>query len=137
MNMTLNYTGQLIVQDCCSCGMTFGVPADFDKRRVDDKQTFYCPAGHPQSYTGKTEEKKLRERAEQLERELANRDRQLANKDEDLRATRASLIATKGVLTKAKKRIANGVCPCCQRSFANVERHMSSQHPDYAGQVTS
>lgn len=24
-----------------------------------------------------------------------------------------------------------GVCPCCNRSFTNVRRHMTSQHPDY------
>jgi hypothetical protein len=122
---TLNYTGQLIVQDCCNCGMTFAVPADYDKRRRNDHKSFYCPAGHPQSYTGKTEEQKQRERAERLERQLANR-------DEDLRSARASLTATKGVLTKTKKRVANGVCPCCNRSFANLGRHMAGQHPEFA-----
>lgn len=127
MTSTLTYTGQLVVQDCCTCGMTFAVPKDFDRRRVEDKKNFYCPAGHPQSYTGKTEEQKQRERADRLERQLANR-------DEDLRATRASLIATKGVLTKTKKRVANGVCPCCKRTFADLARHMSGQHPDYVEQ---
>lgn len=31
------------------------------------------------------------------------------------------------------RRIAAGVCPCCRRSFTDLARHMSSQHPDYAG----
>lgn len=130
MTLTLNYTGQLYVQDCCNCGMTFGVPVEFDRRRRDDHSSFYCPAGHSQSYIGKTEEQKQRERADRLERQLANR-------DEDLRATRASLIATRGVLTKTKKRLANGVCPCCNRHFANVERHIANQHPDYAEEVSA
>lgn len=135
MTATLNYTSQLYIQDCCSCGMTFAVPTEFDRRRREDHKTFYCPSGHPQSYTGKSEEQKQRERAQLLERRLANR-------DEDLRAERAAhattrhrLNATKGVLTKTKKRIAHGVCPCCKRTFANVERHMSSQHPDYVEQA--
>lgn len=36
----------------------------------------------------------------------------------------------KGQLTKLRNRIANGVCPWCQRSFANVARHVEHQHPD-------
>lgn len=124
MNLTLNYTGQIYVQNCCSCGITFGVPTDFDAKRREDHQSFYCPSGHPQSYRGKTEEQKQRDRAERLERQLANR-------DEDLRSTRASLIATKGQLTKTKNRIAKGICPCCNRSFVDLGRHMAGQHPDY------
>lgn len=48
-----------------------------------------------------------------------------------LESERRAHAATKGQLTKTKKRIANGVCPCCNRSFANLERHMAGQHPDY------
>lgn len=39
---------------------------------------------------------------------------------------------TKGVVTRTRNRIANGVCPCCDRSFTNLQRHMASKHPDYA-----
>jgi hypothetical protein len=34
-------------------------------------------------------------------------------------------------VTKLKQRVANGVCPCCHRSFVNLHRHMAGQHPDY------
>lgn len=37
----------------------------------------------------------------------------------------------KGEVTKLKKRIANGVCPCCKRSFCNLAAHMKTQHPEY------
>lgn len=126
----LNYTEQLVVEHCCDCGMAFAMAADFRIRRLNDHGWFYCPAGHRQHYTGKTEEQRQRERAERLERQLANR-------DEDLRATRASLIATKGVLTKTRKRVGNGVCPCCSRTFVDLQRHMDGQHPDYAEQVSA
>jgi hypothetical protein len=39
--------------------------------------------------------------------------------------------STRGALTKQRKRAANGVCACCHRSFANVARHMKTQHPDF------
>jgi hypothetical protein len=28
-------------------------------------------------------------------------------------------------------RIGNGVCPCCNRSFTNLRRHMTTKHPEY------
>lgn len=39
--------------------------------------------------------------------------------------------AQKGQNTRLKNRIAAGVCPCCNRSFQNVARHMAGQHPDF------
>lgn len=135
--MTLTYMVQLELISCYKCGVEFGMTASMNRQRLDDRETFYCPNGHGQHYSGKTEAQKERERAAQLERRLACR-------DEDLRAERAAhattrhrLTATKGVLTKTKKRVANGVCPCCNRHFANVERHITNQHPDYIEQVTA
>jgi hypothetical protein len=26
------------------------------------------------------------------------------------------------------------VCPCCQRSFQNLSRHMKTKHPEYPGE---
>lgn len=39
--------------------------------------------------------------------------------------------ALKGVVTRTKNRISKGVCPCCNRQFKDLERHMTGQHPDY------
>lgn len=128
---TLEYTEQLIVEHCCNCGMAFAMPADFQRRRRDDHVNFYCPAGHPQHYYGKTEAEKQRERAERLQRQVEAREADIRTEQRRLESERRAHAATKGQLTKTKKRIANGVCPCCNRSFANLERHMAGQHPDY------
>jgi hypothetical protein len=34
-------------------------------------------------------------------------------------------------MTKLRKRVANGVCPCCKRKFSNVVLHMRQEHPEY------
>lgn len=47
------------------------------------------------------------------------------------RTVEKSLSAKKGQLTKLKKRVANGACPCCNRHFSDLYRHIQSQHPDY------
>jgi hypothetical protein len=33
-----------------------------------------------------------------------------------------------------KKRAVAGVCPCCNRHFRELERHMASKHPKYASE---
>lgn len=110
---------------CAECGIQFGMPEQLQTVRLVDGQSFYCPLGHSQFYVpGKTRLELATKRAQELERALANR-------DEDLRAERASHSATKGQLTKTTKRVAGGVCPCCNRSFVQLARHMAGQHPDY------
>jgi len=46
--------------------------------------------------------------------------------------TERRLSAQKGVTTRIKNRVANGVCPCCKRSFTDLRRHMETKHPKYA-----
>jgi hypothetical protein len=108
---------------CAGCGMDFSVPDWFLTGRREDGQTFYCPAGHHLSFR-KTELDRLRERADRLSAQNTHLADQAA-------AAERALRATKGQVTKLKKRVANGVCPCCNRSFANLARHMSGQHPDF------
>lgn len=128
---TLQYTEQLVIEYCCACSMAFAVPADFQRRRQADHKSYHCPAGHGQHYYGKTEAEKQRERAERLQRQLEAREADIRFEQRRLESERRAHAATKGTLTKTKKRIANGVCPCCNRSFVNVARHVAGQHPDY------
>jgi septal ring factor EnvC (AmiA/AmiB activator) len=116
----------LYAQTCCNCGVLFAIPELMDDQRRRDHQNFWCPNGHSQHYTGETDEQKLRKVRDQLAREQASHDQTLA-----------SLSATKGVVTKQRKkleRVAKGVCPCCNRSFSDLKKHMQTKHPDYEGQ---
>jgi hypothetical protein len=72
---------------------------------------------------GKSEATKAKEEAaEARRRERAVRD--LLEQEEN------SHRATRGHLTRVKKRVQNGVCPKCNRTFQNLQRHMASQHGD-------
>ena len=117
------------VETCCKCGMAFAMPLDFQNRRRNDRQSFYCPAGHGQHYTGKTEEQKLRD-------QLAARDASLARAQEQVQ----TLASERDHITKAHKkmraRVMNGVCPCCNRSFSNLREHMKTQHADFGSERT-
>jgi hypothetical protein len=122
---TFTTASSLIVETCCNCGVIFGLGAEYKQQRQFDHLNFYCPNGHPQQYVGKTEAEKLREQlAWEIKRGNQWRDTAAANE----RACRAQ----KAAKTRLKNRIANGVCPCCQRSFVNVQRHIAGQHPTFA-----
>ena len=57
--------------ECCNCAVIFGVPPQWNINRRETKQTFYCPNGHPQSYT-KSDADRLREQLEAEKKKLAN-----------------------------------------------------------------
>lgn len=103
------------------CGIAYGLPEGFIEARRKDHKTWYCPNGCKAHYpAGKTDEQKLKD-AEA--RETALRD-QLAAAVHDAENVRKTLL-------RDRQRFANGVCPCCNRSFENVARHMRGEHPDY------
>lgn len=115
-------TTEFVVLTCCNCGMQFAMTADFRRRRLDDRKWFYCPAGHSQVFTGATEAQRLRE---QLERAQASAAVARRERDQISKAHR-----------RMRQRVANGVCPCCNRSFENLRNHMHTQHPDYGQEKT-
>lgn len=118
------YTEELVftVVTCYKCGIPFGILSSRNKELHRTGVEFWCPNGHPQIYGDSTEE--------QLKRTEAD----LRWWKDQAQSTARSLSATRGVLTKTKKRIANGICPCCHRSFVSVAKHMKNQHPDYVEQ---
>jgi DNA repair exonuclease SbcCD ATPase subunit len=119
-----------VIETCCECGVHFGVPQHLQSKLVEKHKTFYCPNGHGQAYYGESRETKLKRQLEQTTRQLADTQGQL-------QLTERRRRAAKGQLTKTKRRIANGVCPCCQRHFENLGSHMHTQHPDYVDEVAS
>lgn len=115
------HTSGFYVEYCCDCGVAFAMTEDMQRRRREDRKTFYCPSGHGQHYTGPSEAQKLRDEAQ---RQTAMREaaEARANRAEAERqaATRAH--------TKMRMRVMNGVCPCCNRTFQNLMRHMQNEH---------
>ena len=112
------------------CGVKYALDEEFRSRRRRDDGDWYCPNGHSLSYRHSN-----RTKTEELERKLAAAKGNAKYTQERLDRERRSHSATKGQLTKTKKRVAGGVCPCCNRSFVDLGRHMAGQHPDYVDQA--
>lgn len=119
------------------CGITYGITEAFGNRRRKDGNPFYCPNGHSQSY-GKSEADRLRAEKLQLESQLEYERKCTQRAYERVEREKKNTATQKGRATRFKNdrdrvldRIANGVCPCCNRHFVNVERHMTTQHPGF------
>lgn len=114
---------EFVTITCYSCKMPFGMSRAFYEARRKDHKDFTCPAGHEQHFTGKSEEEKLREEVER-KGQMLDAAQQRAHRLERQRDD----------VTKAHKRmrdrIRNGVCPCCNRTFQNLLRHMQTEHAD-------
>ncbi len=95
-----------------------------DAKLREDKEFWYCINGHRQHFVAKSDLEKTQELLETQRRWTAEAQRQ---RDEAQR----SLQAQKAVTTRIKNRVGNGVCPCCKRSFCNLQRHMSTKHPEF------
>jgi hypothetical protein len=118
---------------CASCSVIFGVPSDMIARRRKDGKSFYCPSGHANVFTvGETEEDRLRKKLAAEESRRAQYEAAAREARWQRDHAEKSAAAYKGQVTKIKKRVGNGVCPCCNRQFQNVERHMKTQHPDWS-----
>ena len=124
--MAKTYTETVTLQEvtCKSCGITHAMPQRFIEGLQQTGGYYYCPNGHQWGW-GDSETKRLRE---QLETEQ-KRYKQLEM--EVLRVT-DQLGASEREMKRHQKRVANGVCPCCNRSFAQLQRHMKTKHPEYA-----
>lgn len=119
--------------ECCRCHMIFGVSSKFYENRKEDHKLFYCPSCDTgQSFMDMSEKEKLRQENSRLLQRIALKDDEIKLQRDKKEMAQRSSIALKGVITRTKNRIAGGVCPCCNRNFQNLARHMATKHKDYA-----
>ena len=125
----MKYEIEFALEECCQCRMPYLVSLSFQKQKQADKTNFYCPSGHGQSYAGNTEAQKLREGWEAANLRFQS---QLNEANHARLVAENALKSEQSKRRKIEKRVANGVCPCCNRTFEDLARHMSTKHKDYA-----
>lgn len=131
MEKDISLTVEMKVLTCCHalCGMVFAVPKWWEISRRQDHSWWFCPNGHTQHFGGESDSEKairLQKKAELDAQASINEARHaqlVAEKERD------SAIRSK---RKIERRISKGVCPCCNRTFEDLHRHMSTKHKDYA-----
>ena len=129
--LTIQSAVKLYVMDCWSCGIVYGVPDDYDKRRRADGKSWSCPNGHGTIYSEYTDAEKLHSAEVKLAGLQAKLDQAWATaaeaKKDKLRYEREARKAEREAKRLATRAEA-GVCVHCHRTFQNMARHMVSKH---------
>lgn len=119
----------------CWCGLPFAMPRSlYRQARGSSSVSFHCPLGHSNVFR-ESDADKYRREAERLKQQMAWKDDELRQERERARArlerSERSAAAYKGQVTKLRTRAKAGLCPCCNRSFQDLHRHMATKHPDF------
>lgn len=110
---------------CLSCGATHAIPAVKYDACLEEGGFWYCPNGHQRGYT---ESASARREAQRKQERIVQENARLAD---ELREAKAATEKVERKLRKNHRRIAAGVCPCCNRTFAKLAMHMKTKHPEF------
>ena len=125
----ITYTGELTVLTCW-CGLKHAVPAELRRRQLrqhndgENVMEIFCPLGHGYVPSGESKAAKLER---QLQRERQRHDQTRADRDHKENQRRAE----KAAKTRLKNRARMGLCPCCNRHFKDLQRHINRMHPEF------
>lgn len=130
---------EVVRESCAGCGFDIWMSKDTNRFLRSSGQSFYCLSGHSNVFSAADSP------ADILRRERDRLKQQLAQKDDEIRSARATAAQQrdqaeherrrangyKGYAAKITKRAKAGVCPCCNRHFAALQRHMATKHPTF------
>lgn len=134
------FSSSLKVVNCYACAGTYAMSSQFLDTRTYDGKGWTCPYCKAPTIYGTSEKDELKK---QLARQKESTTYQRREKEKYLQQRNTlerSRNGMKGVLVREQKKLARvrrGVCPCCNRHFKNVQRHMDSQHPNYKVNIES
>lgn len=110
--------------ECGECGIVFAVPEVWRAEKQRTGMGWFCPNGHSRVYRESDVDK--------LRKQLADEQRRHTNTLARLNEVQAAEQKVTKELKRVKKRVEAGVCPCCNRTFQQLARHMKMKHPEIA-----
>lgn len=118
---------------CWKCKERFGLADETEAMLRRSGKSFCCPWGHEAVFSpAPTEAEKLRKELDAERRRRQSAEQSIEYQRQMRQQAERSASAYKGQATKLRKRTKAGVCPCCNRTFQQLARHMASQHPNFA-----
>ena len=100
---------------CSECGVVYFYSERWCVERGQDKRSWGCPNGHSQVFC-EGEIDRLRRERDLLKQDAARLEEEKAAAERETQ--------------RLRRRIGRGVCPCCNRTFTNIARHIKTKHPN-------
>jgi hypothetical protein len=118
--------------NCGECGGTYAINERYRAQRQQKGDGWTCPyCKCSWGYFNNGDNAKLKRDLEEANRRVEFQRDQAAMERKRRESAEHRERAQKAAKTRIKNRIANGVCPCCNRTFLDLQRHMSTKHADY------
>lgn len=130
---SVNAAHELSTIVCGECGGVYAIAERYHAQKQTYGGHWRCPYCACSWGYGKSEIDRVRGELNQKEQQLATERKRTEWARQEVRIIDRSRRAVKANLTRFKNRIGRGVCPCCRRNFENLQRHMKTKHPRYAG----
>ena len=120
---------------CAQCKEPFRLHPETEATLRRSSATFHCPWGHRNVFAqGKSEADKLREQLAAAQKRLETAKQNEAYYEDRIDQEKRRAAAARGQVTRLKNRVSAGVCPCCSRTFQNLQAHMAGQHPGFVAE---
>lgn len=117
----------LTTVQCGTCGVVHAIPKAMHEAAQREGGFWHCPNGHSRGYGKGTLQADLDRARAELDAERDRKAAALARANKSEQALRRLEARTQ----REHKRAAAGVCPCCNRTFQQLARHMKAKHPDH------
>lgn len=132
MGQAIHVTVELTEINCGQCGGTYAINERKRAKCNEDGTGWHCPYCQTDwGYFKNGENARLKRELEEERAKVAQERKRKEWAEQEAKNADARRAAAVGQVTKLKKRIAGGACPCCKRSFQNLHRHMTTKHPDF------
>lgn len=128
MTITIEHKTKLNLFECSACAAHIALTLDFERVLRGNHREFYCPNGHSQYFPSQSEAERLRQALHAAELEKTRLTQQVKDAVEARDRLAIQQAISERETARLKKRAAAGVCPCCNRTFVQLQRHMKTQH---------
>lgn len=125
---------ELTTINCGVCGGSYAINEAYRLEKYQTGGSWNCPYCRVAwGYANNSENARLKRDLEWQKARVTREEIARKHAEDERDTAESRRRAEKAAKTRIKNRIANGVCPCCNRSFVDLHRHMETKHPGYAG----
>ena len=119
----------VVFEECYTCGAPIAMGVGQQRAFHEAGLTIHCVLGHG-TVRRLSENGRLQKALNEAQERLALADTALHNEIKLHDATAKARRELEAEKKRIEKRVHNGVCPHCNRSFVNLKRHMTSKHKE-------